>query len=346
MDKHSIDSHKMMFHPHRVSDWLNNKPIFPIYIEICPYGGCNHRCSFCAYNFTKYKPIALDTKLLKDQISNMASIGLKAIMFAGEGEPLLHKEISSIINHTKRSGIDVSVTTNGSMLTKEFARKSLESISWIKVSVDAGQPDTFAKIHGTNANEFNKILNNLEKAVKVRNDNHYTCTIGAQALLVSDNANELSALALRLKEIGVDYFVVKPFSEHPYREGERNNLKYEELLNQVSSQLTNFKSKGMDVITRFDAFRRLKQKRIYEQCLSLDFWAFIDATGEVYACSNFLKNKQYSYGNIHDSSFEELWKARKRVDINLSDCRHSCRMDMVNQYLWELKNPPDHVNFL
>ena len=160
MSEYRIDSHKLMYHPHRVSDWLKNKSIYPIYIEMCPYGGCNHRCIFCAYNYTKYKPIFLDTSILKSRIENMAKIGVKAIMYAGEGEPLLHKDITDIINHTKLNGINVAVTTNGVMFTKEFSEKCLKSISWIKISVDAGTPETYKKLHCAPHKDFHTVLDN------------------------------------------------------------------------------------------------------------------------------------------------------------------------------------------
>lgn len=346
MDEYRIDDHKLIFHPHRVSHWLKGKPVYPIYIEIGPYGGCNHRCIFCAYNYTKYKPISLDTEVLKTRINNMAELGIKAIMYSGEGEPLLHKDISSIINYTKRRGIDVAVTTNGVMLTKEFSEKSLDSISWIKVSVDAGKPETYAKIHGSSNKDFFKVLNNLETAIKIRSDNLYNCTVGAQALLLPENANELHLLASHLKETGVDYFVVKPFTDHPYREGNIGDLRYNELLYKVKENLSYLESEDFKIIVRSGAFERLKEKREYKKCYSLDFWCFIDASGDVYACSNFLKNKRYVYGNIIKESFEEIWNNRKKIDIDLCDCRSICRMDKVNQYLWDLKHSPPHVNFI
>jgi len=295
MDKYRIDNHKLMFHPHRVSDWLNGKPIYPIYVEIGPYGGCNHRCYFCAYNFTRYKPISLDKGILKDRINNMADIGIKAILYSGEGEPLLYKDISRIINYTKRRGIDVAVATNGVMLTEEFSEKCLGSISWIKVSIDAGRPETHAKIHGTGNKDFSRILNNLEAAVKIRDSNHYHCAIGGQALLFPENADELDILAARLRERGVDYFVVKPFTDHPYREGNIGDLRYNELFYKLRDKLSCFESKEFNVIMRSNAFKRLGKKRDYEKCYSLDFWALIDAGGDVYTCHNFLKNKDYVF---------------------------------------------------
>jgi len=51
MDKYRIDSHKLIYHIPRVSDWLNDKVVYPIYMEISPVGSCNHRCIFCAYDY-------------------------------------------------------------------------------------------------------------------------------------------------------------------------------------------------------------------------------------------------------------------------------------------------------
>ncbi len=60
MDEYGIDSHKLMFHVPRVNDWLQGKTVYPIYIEIAPAGGCNHRCTFCAVDYIGYKVRYLD----------------------------------------------------------------------------------------------------------------------------------------------------------------------------------------------------------------------------------------------------------------------------------------------
>lgn len=74
-DKYAIDSHKLAFHPTRVAkwyeaqdDWDKLKKIYPIYVEISPYGGCNHRCTFCALDYMGYENIGLDFTTLKKHI--------------------------------------------------------------------------------------------------------------------------------------------------------------------------------------------------------------------------------------------------------------------------------------
>ena len=38
-----LDSHKLMYHPKEVANWLEGKTTYPIYVEISPSGKCNFR---------------------------------------------------------------------------------------------------------------------------------------------------------------------------------------------------------------------------------------------------------------------------------------------------------------
>ncbi|MDA1110873.1 MAG: radical SAM protein, partial [Nitrospinae bacterium] len=213
-DVFGIDSHKLNYHLSRVNDWLERKEVYPIYLEISPAGACNHRCTFCAVDYIGYQTVFLDPDILKSRLSEMGRLGVKSIMYAGEGEPLLHKKLPEIIRHTKDSGIDISITTNAVALTQAWALEAMSSITWIKTSINAGTPETYAQIHQTKPEDFHKVLSNLETAVKIRNQKNWDCTLGSQMVLLPENEKEALTLAKTMKAVGCDYLVIKPYSQH------------------------------------------------------------------------------------------------------------------------------------
>ena len=353
-DRFRIDGHKLMFHVERVNDWLKGKQVSPIYLEIAPSGGCNHRCVFCAVDYLKYKAGFLDADALKKTVDQAAALGVKSIMYAGEGEPLLHKDICGIIKYTKGRGIDVAVTTNGVLLKKEVSRKILKYLSWIRVSLNAGTAGTYCKIHRTRKEDFYKVIENLREAVKVKKAGKLKTTIGVQLLLILGNAKEVVTLARILKKIGVDYLTVKPYSQHPLS-GSRINPKFN-YKSQISmyEKLRGLEDDRFKIAFRDETMKRLDSEKEYGRCLGLPFWAYIDANGEVYACSAFLGKKEYSFGNIYKDSFKDIIKSRRRRSVmagissktDVEKCRKACRLDKINSYLWELSNPGPHVNFI
>jgi cyclic pyranopterin phosphate synthase len=191
MDKYCIDSHKLMLHPHRVSKWLEGEKIYPIYMEISPSGKCNQRCTFCSLDYMGYKDRFLDEDRMYSLLSELSIVGVKSIMYAGEGEPLLHPQMVDIIQATKDNGIDVALTTNGTLLDHKVAEKIIPYLSWVKVSINAATDKTYKKIHRGKDTDLRRVLGNLVYAVTTRNIHNYSCTIGTQVILLPDNVTEI-----------------------------------------------------------------------------------------------------------------------------------------------------------
>ena len=129
MQDYGLDTHKLMLHTDRVSQWLKGEQNAPILVEICPIGRCNHRCIFCAYNYTDYKGDTLDYFTLSNALATMGEMGVKAIDWDTEGEPLLHPQLPQLILYAKGCGIESAVETNGVLLTDDFMRKCGHAIS-------------------------------------------------------------------------------------------------------------------------------------------------------------------------------------------------------------------------
>lgn len=354
-DSYRIDSHKLLYHPKRVSQWLDGETIYPLYMEISPSGACNHRCIFCALDFMEYQARFLDTAVLKIRLEEMAALGLKSIMYAGEGEPFLHKDMAEIVRHGKSVGLDQAFTTNGTLLTPEISEQILDVTSWIKVSCNAGTAESYARIHRTKASHFDRVMENLRAAVDIRRQKGANCTLGMQILLLPETRNEVVGLARLAREIGLDYLVVKPYSQHPQSKCDAyRDISYSGL-EELAGELEAVRTVSFQPVLRLNSIHKWQEKeRPYKRCLGLPFWSYMDAGGSIWGCSMFLGEDSFHYGNIYQQSFREIWEGPKRLsalrnfeeNFDPEHCRVNCRIDEINRYLWELSHPSGHVNFI
>lgn len=365
-DRFSIDSHKLVYHPQRVAqfldageDWERFRSVYPIYVEIAPVGACNHRCTFCAVDYIGYQPVRLSIDVVRRALADMGRLGVKSVMFAGEGEPMLHKEIDEMVVAAAAAGIDTSMTTNATVLSDAFVERALPLMSWIKVSINAGTAETYAKIHRTKAHDFDQVLSNLKRMVDARRAGKTRCTLGGQILLLPENAHEIVALArLCRDEIGLDYLVVKPYSQHASSVTQAyRDLDYSRYLS-LQDNLAAESNDRFQVVFRSHTMMKHTEGEHgrYPRCLSTPaFWAYVMATGAVYGCSAYLLDQRFDYGNLNEQSFQSIWEGEKRREnfafvrnqLDIRQCRVNCRMDEVNRYLDRLtRNTVPHVNFI
>ena len=225
----------------------------------------------------------------------------------------------------------------------------------IKASINAGTPETYSQIHKTNKKDFHKVITNLEFATTLRNKKNWPCTIGSQMILLPENTNEAITLAKTMKEIGCDYLVIKPYSQH---QSSITRI-YEDIdygkFHDLSQELEMFNDESFSVVFREKTIDKLKEVQPYSSCQATPyFWAYVMADGSVYGCSAYLQDNRFNYGNILEKSFQEIWEGEARSkninyvenELNIKDCRVNCRMDEANRYLWDLKHPVEHANFI
>ena len=365
-DRYAIDSHKLIYHPQRVAsfldakdDWEKMKKVYPLYVEISPVGACNHRCTFCAVDYIGYKSTRLSLPVIEKALAEMGAKGVKSVMFAGEGEPMLHKEIDRMVMAAHKAGIDTAMTTNASVLSDAFVERALPLMSWIKASFNAGTAQTYARIHQTKESDFDRVIANLKRMVAARRTHGFSCVLGAQIVLLPENAAEVETLARICRdEIGLDYLVVKPYSQHTFSETHTyQNINYQDYA-ELQSKLAAFNTDEFNVVYRENTMKKHDEGEAtrYKKCHATPaFWGYIMSTGAVYGCSAYLLDARFDYGNINELSFSEIWEGESRrknfqyvrEELDIHECRLNCRMDEINRYLDKLVNQNiQHINFI
>jgi radical SAM protein with 4Fe4S-binding SPASM domain len=351
-----IDSEKISLHPEWVADWMRGKSVYPIFVEISPVGGCNMACNFCGVDVLlgdRIRP--LDADILKERLTEMASLGVKSIHAAGEGEPLLAPRLGEVIVSAKRAGLDFAITTNASPLTERFCYEALDSLSWVKASVNAGTSAAYAEIHRTPTYLWNTVWRNLAGAVRIRKELKAKCTLGIQAVLLPENAETMVELAKRGRDLGLDVFVVKPYSQQNFSETRKyNGLSYEQFAD-VLDRVEEFTTNDFQVVVRRNAMKAVVGEQPYGQCLSTgSLWSYITHTGDVFSCSAYLTDPRFRMGNIVTQTFRQIWDSEARheharfvnEELDISACRKGCRMTACNAHLWRVTRPGFHDNFI
>lgn len=346
-----VDSHKLIYHPDRVAEWREKGDCFPIYVEIGVTNRCNHRCIFCALDWFEKKPVDIDPVVLKHALHDMAECGVKSVMFAGEGEPLLYPDICECVEYSRKEGLDVAITTNGVLFDREKCERILPALSWIRFSVDAGSSEVHKKVHLGGSKDLDRIIANIKDAVAIKRQNNLPVVIGVQYLLIPDNLDDLLSFIEIFKDIGVDNVQIKPYSQHPLSKN-RFVISYADYQH-LEEDIRNYGTPEFQVIFRSQTAERLMKKRDYDKCYGLSYYTLIESDGSIIPCNLFHKNEDFTYGNLNHESFSNIWCGERRKTVlkqftkeQIMGCRDGCRLDAINRYLAELQNPHPHVNFI
>lgn len=158
-----------MQHNAQITDSLS-RPIRDLRISVTDR--CNFRCTYCmpkeVFN-SDYEFLRRDELLSFEEITRIskvfATLGVKKIRLTG-GEPLLRKNISILIEQlSKVKQIeDISLTTNGVLLSKDLAMQLKDSgLQRITISLDALDDETFKSVSDVSLN-VGQVLKAIENA--------------------------------------------------------------------------------------------------------------------------------------------------------------------------------------
>lgn len=355
MDKYLLDGHKLYWHLDRVLEYQERGIISPIYMEISPVAYCDHKCIFCGIDFVRNMRTYLNTDILCKRLEEMGRLGVRSIMFAGEGEPLLHKDLSLFVKTACENGIDVSITTNGATGNYKKWLDILPYLVWIRFSVDAATPEVYSKVHNVYEKIFEKAIRSIEEAVKVKKELSLKTTIGVQFIVLEENIDDLEKALDLFSHIGVDYFSIKPYSLHPQMINKKDVVYDHRIIDHICGVINRFDKNNMKVIFRKESTERYAlNERSFTRCHALPFWGYVSSTGDFYTCSVFINDKRFLAGNIYNENMEEIFFGYKRQasilfgkeKIDISECRLNCRMARINEFLEVLVKKPEHVNFI
>jgi MoaA/NifB/PqqE/SkfB family radical SAM enzyme len=281
-------------------------------------------------------------------VEDMKKMQVKAVTFSGGGEPLVYPYIEETMEKILEAGIDLSIITNGSLLTGRKAQ-ILAKAKWVRISIDSINPENYAKIRGISENAMDVLLKNIEEFAKIK-DAH--CELGVNFVIGQENYKEIENVAVTMKKLGVNHVKFAPLFSNETEEYHKD-IKDEVIatLDRLSRELNSDKFKIIDLYTSdFDHYEVFK--RTYSRCPIKEFVCIIAANSKVYFCHDkaYLSNGRVC--DLKEHSFYEEWNSeavtRKFKEFDAREiCKQHCVYDsrnvLINSYLDMDMN---HVNFI
>jgi len=164
--------HKLMFRAFGTR-YVPELPDFPPMVLLDITTRCNLACNHCPNKvLSKDRSWGGDMAwtLYRKVIDEIARENPKTkVRPFNSGEPLMRKDLESLIKYAKDKGIQyVSINTNGTLLNQRRVLKLLESgLDHIEISVDAFSENTYIRIK--NLDFYHKLIKNIERLIDLRN---------------------------------------------------------------------------------------------------------------------------------------------------------------------------------
>lgn len=201
-----------------------------VYLELTR--ACNLKCIHCLNNSGIKQKDELTKEDLLKLIKNFSSHGVQEIRFTG-GEPLLFNGIYDLIRFATEEGICTSLGTNGTLITKEVAKKLKESgLKKVVVSID-GNKKTHDKIRGKK--NYQKAMNGL-KYLKQNDIN-----VRVNSVIMKSNMEDVIKLAKKMSRKKITIFIRRFISSGRGKHLENNMLNkkdYDYVRNKLQKELT------------------------------------------------------------------------------------------------------------
>lgn len=346
---------KVFYHIDQLYDFHKKGDNYPVHITVGLTTYCNHRCVFCYGDYETADPkknIIADTAIFLKIFKEAHDLGLKSISLVGTGEPLLHPDAAKIIRGIKEIGLDVAVYTNGVMVKGEVRDAIIDCCTWIRLSCNAKDTEEHNRIHSTK-NDFDKIVRNFEELVSLRNKRGRRFpTIGCQFVAFKDNYHSIFDAAKLWKGVGIDYFAIKPVYKQEKNESQTEYIEDYGVAKELMLSAAALEDENFKVYAKLEQFEKVlsgNYRKSYGKCYGHAFSTALLADGDFYLCGNLHSEGRYSFGNIYkDGGLAQIWNSDKRRKvisaINLRECPARCRNDLLNEILWDLKQPDPQIH--
>lgn len=329
-------------------------PSPPIQVRVKPTNRCNHHCTYCAYRADNLQ-IGQDMRVgdtiprekMMEILDDFSDMGVKAVTFSGGGEPFTYAYFQETVQRLVDSPMQFAALTNGALLDGEVAEMFAHNGTWLRVSMDGYDDESYSSIRRVKDGEYTKIMSNLQAFSRLGG----ACELGVSLIVGQENAHHVYDAVSALLDSGVSSVKISPCIVS--NEGRENNNYHKPFYNLVRKQIERLMDGGKEGVVRiYDTYHLLDEKfnKNYSWCPYLQVLPVIGADCRVYSCQDKAYTETGTLGSIKDQSFRNFWEGAGEAFYRINperDCTHHCVANAKNILIHEyLEADPGHLAFV
>jgi radical SAM protein with 4Fe4S-binding SPASM domain len=296
---------------------------YPRQIEIEITLKCNKTCILCEHTYwhEKSEELSLDEfKKIVDQFPKLQWVNL-----TGEGDAFLNRDYLEMIAYLKKREVSVYLVDSFDLIDEDRARRLIElGVNGIWVSIDAATKETYEKIKC--GCDFERSIGNLKRFIELKKEMGSPIPeICFRYIVTKLNVNEMPDLIDLISSLGsqkdlgdgtvIEFVGLLKFSEIEQYYIEDIPLEI------VCETIERAKAAGLNV-TFSHASPVLPH---IKHCAA---WSepYIMMKGYVIPCCAVLQSnsrdflKKYSFGNLLEKPFEEIWSSKRYKEFRKLVC--------------------------
>jgi len=302
----------------------NENTCGPLVVELDTTEACDLACPGCISQDIMKNSNRFSNDRLMAIAEELYEAGVKAVILIGGGEPLAHPAVGQLIEYFGQHDIHVGITTNGTFIRKHWKPIS-EYAAWTRVSVDAATDEMFNTLRPSKVgkSKFDFIIDNMRMLAEIKQG-----TLGFSFLIQTEadgpgivsNVHEIYAAAELARDIGCDYFEVKPTYQFRNDANHALMIHRQDLMAQAKEQVDQLDELETDSFTILKAINLdhsldgvvQEQPKTYSSCPVSDLRTLVCPSG-AYVCPYWRGKEQMKIGDLMEHTFAQVWQGHRRM---------------------------------
>ncbi|MGB5983704.1 MAG: mycofactocin radical SAM maturase [Desulfobacterales bacterium] len=284
---------------------------------------CNLGCIHCLSDSGEKGKSELDTEACRRIIDDLAA--MKVFQFnIGGGEPFMRPDFLDLMDYAHRKGMVTCISTNGTLIDREIARRLDHRLVYIQVSLDGATPESNDPIRGQGS--FEKVVHALE-CLRERD-----IEVSINTVLTRLSFPELDLLNSLAAAYGAKLRVSR------FRPSGRGKESWSRL-NVSADQMLLFSDwlgthLGVSTGDSFFSVSTEERRSLgLNMCGASKLTCCISPEGDVYPCA-FLQEDDFRAGTLPVQKFAQIWRFSPVFnsfrDLEIKSCESCHRFDLCH----------------